>query len=134
MDLIMVEVDRAFLSNQGFVILLKGEGDKRSLPVFIGAPEARAIMFALERVPVPRPMTHDLIKNFLDFQECRLHRVIVSELREGTFYARLVLDNDGEEREIDSRPSDGIALALRCKAPIFVAKKVMDEAGKVIEE
>lgn len=128
-----VKVDQLFLSNLGFVVLLKNSGDERSLPIFIGAAEAQAIAIQINNVKMPRPLTHDLIKNVLDFMECRLQRIEVCDLREGTFYARLVLDRDGEEMTLDSRPSDAIALALRCSAPIFVAETVMDEAGKVLE-
>ncbi|MGQ9661241.1 MAG: bifunctional nuclease domain-containing protein, partial [Kiritimatiellia bacterium] len=108
--------------------------DERTLPIFIGAAEAQAIAIKLNQVEVPRPLTHDLLKNILDFLEYRLKRVEVCDLREGTFYARLILERDGEELEIDSRPSDAIALALRFGSPIFVGERVMDEAGRVLEK
>ena len=128
-----VKVDQLFLSNLGFVVLLKGPNDERSLPIFIGAAEAQAIAIQINKVNMPRPLTHDLMKNVLDFMECRLRRVEVCDLREGTFYARLVLDRDGEDMTLDSRPSDAIALALRCSAPIYVAEQVMEEAGKILD-
>jgi len=122
------------MSNVGFVVLLKGEKDQRSLPIFIGAAEAQAIAIQINQIKMPRPLTHDLLKNLLDFLECRLMRVDVSDLRDGTFYASLRLDRDGKEMKMDCRPSDAIALALRYSAPIYVAKTVMDEAGRVLEE
>ncbi|MBA4388504.1 MAG: hypothetical protein C0404_11020 [Verrucomicrobia bacterium] len=130
---IPVKVDQLFLSNRGFVVLLKGVEDKRSLPIFIGAAEAQAIAIHLNGVEIPRPLTHDLMKSVLDCLECRLMRVEVCDLREGTFFGKLVLDRDGTLVDIDSRPSDAIALALRFSAPILVAKKVMDEAGQILD-
>jgi uncharacterized protein len=129
-----VKVDQLFLSNLGFVVLLKGVEDPRSLPIFIGAAEAQAIAIRLNGVEVPRPLTHDLLKNLLDFLECRLMRIEVSDLKEGTFYANLVVERDGTEVRVDARPSDAIALALRAAAPVFVAARVMDEAGKVLDK
>lgn len=111
--------------------MLKGDMDERSLPIFIGAAEAQAIALHINKVEIPRPLTHDLLKNVLDSQECRLKRVEVCGLKEGTFFATLILERDGEEMAMDSRPSDGIALALRCGAPLFVAEEVMEEAGQV---
>ena len=132
--MIPVKVDQIFLSNVGFVVLLKGTDDERALPIFIGAAEAQAIAIHMNNVEVPRPLTHDLLKNTLDFLECRLQRVEVCDIRDSTFYATLVLERDGNEMRMDSRPSDAIALALRCDAPIYVYKKVMTEAGRVFSE
>ncbi|NQT94751.1 MAG: bifunctional nuclease family protein [Lentisphaerae bacterium] len=129
--MISVKVDQLFLSNMGFVVLLKSSADERSLPIFIGAAEAQAIALRINGIDAPRPMTHDLMKRILDFLECRLKRVEVCELREGTFYAKLILERDGEEQDMDSRPSDAIALSLRFNAPIYVAEQVMEEAGRV---
>lgn len=132
--MIPVNVDQIFSSNMGFVVLLKGKEDKRSLPIFIGAAEAQAIAIQINRIQVPRPMTHDLLKNILDYLECRLKRLEVCDLKEGTFYARLIFERDGIEMDMDSRPSDAIALALRFGAPIFVHEKVMEEAGQALGE
>ena len=131
--MIPVKVDQLFISNMGFVVLLKGLEDERVLQIFIGAAEAQAIAVHLNSVEIPRPLTHDLLKNLLEYFDCRLSRIEVCDLREGTFFAKLVLDHNGVEKEVDSRPSDAIALALRCAAPVFVAEKVMDEAGRVLE-
>ena len=133
-EMIPVKVDQLFLSNLGFVVLLKGDDDARSLPIFIGAAEAQAIAIRINGVEVPRPLTHDLMKNVLDYLECRLMRIEVCGLKEGTFYANLVLERDGSEMKIDARPSDAIALALRFSAPIFVDPAVMEEAGKVLDK
>ena len=132
--MIPVKVDQVFLSNLGFVVLLKGREDERSLPIFIGAAEAQSIAIELNGVKMPRPMTHDLVKNLLDYLECRLHKVEINDLKEGTFFAELVLDRDGLEMRMDSRPSDAIAVALRCDARIFVADSVFNEAGRVFSD
>ena len=83
---------------------------------------------------MPRPLTHDLLKNLLDFMECRLQRIEIRDIKEGTFYARLVLDRDSVLMTLDCRPSDAIALALRCAAPIYVAQHVLEESGRIIED
>lgn len=132
--MLLVKVAGVSFSNVGFVVLLRGEADRRTLPIFVGAAEAQAIAIRLDRVEVPRPLTHDLFKNVLDCLECRLKRVVVCDLVENTFYAVLVLERDGTEVEIDARPSDAIALALRFGAPIYVVEKVMEHAGVVLEE
>jgi bifunctional DNase/RNase len=132
--MIPVKVEQLFLSNMGFVVLLKSAEDERALPIFIGAAEAQAIAIQINGVEMPRPLTHDLLKNLLDFLECRLIRVEVCDLKNDTFYARLVLDRDGEEVTLDSRPSDAVALALRFQAPIFVARAVMDQAGRTFDK
>ena len=132
--MIRVKVEQLFLSNAGFAVLLKSLGDERSLPIMIGAAEAQAIALHINNINVPRPLTHDLFKNVLEESDCRMKRMEISELREGTFYARLILDTDGDELEVDSRPSDAIALALRFGSPIFVNEDVMAEAGRVFSE
>ena len=132
--MIHVKVAGLSLSNMGFVVLLRGEQENRTLPIFIGGAEAQAIVIQLDNLEVPRPLTHDLLKTVLDCMECRLKRVVVNELVESTFHALLVLEHDGTETEIDARPSDAVALALRCAAPIYVVDEVMDKAGIVLEE
>ena len=104
------------------------------MPIFIGAAEAQSIAIYINRVEVPRPLTHDLLKNMLDFLECRLMRIEICDLKEGTFYARLILDRDGVLMTMDCRPSDAVALALRCSAPIYAARHVVEEAGRIFEE
>lgn len=132
--MIHVKIAGLSLSNMGFVVLLRGEQDPRTLPIFIGGAEAQSIALHIEKVKIPRPLTHDLFKNVLDCLECRLKRVVISELVESTFYAVLVLERDGLETEVDSRPSDAIALAMRCAAPLYVTQKVMNSAGVIMED
>ncbi|MFW6152173.1 MAG: bifunctional nuclease domain-containing protein [Verrucomicrobiota bacterium] len=132
--MIPVKVDQLFFSNMGFVVLLKQDKQEKTLPIFIGAAEAQAIALHLNEVEVPRPLTHDLLKNILDFLECRLKRIEITSLDDGTFYAQLILERDGNELVVDSRPSDAIALALRFNGPIYVADEVMHEAGRVFSE
>jgi bifunctional DNase/RNase len=132
--MIPVTFDKILLSNVGFVVLLKSDEDKRTLPIFIGTAEAQAIALHVSEVKMPRPLTHDLMKNILEHIEIGFKRIEVCDLREGTFIARIVLTQNGDETFVDSRPSDAIALALRFDAPIFVAEEVMDEAGRVFTE
>lgn len=130
--MIPVKVVQVSLSNMGFVVFLQGVNDKRTLPVFIGAPEAQAIALRLENVQPPRPLTHDLFKQVLDNLECRMKRVEITDLVENTFYSKIILEANGLESVLDARPSDAIALALRFDAPVLVAPAVMDSAGVII--
>ena len=103
------------------------------MPIFIGAAEAQAIAIQMQEVKVPRPLTHDLLKNVMDYLECRIKRIEVCDIRDGTYFGRLIVEHDGEESDIDCRPSDAIALALRSMCPIIVHENVMEEAGRVLE-
>jgi hypothetical protein len=134
--MIPVEVVNSFLVNMGkeFVILLKSTVDERTLPISIGQLEAQSIAIALNKLPFPRPLTHDLFKNVLTEINCTLTSAVINDLTDETFYARLLIECNGSTREIDSRPSDAIAMALRFNAPIFVDEKVMDAAGVVVSE
>ncbi len=132
--MIAVKVSQISLSNMGFVVFLKAESGSLTLPIFIGAAEAQAIAFVLEKVQPPRPLTHDLFKSLMDNLECRIKRIEVCDLRDNTFYAKLFLEWNGTEIELDSRPSDAIALALRFSAPIFVEDGIMESAGMIIKE
>lgn len=118
------------LTNMALVILRDLEGTK-ALPIWVGIPEANAIALEIEQVPTPRPMTHDLIKNFLDGVNATVTRIVVNDLKDATFYATIYLSLGGREIPIDSRPSDAIAVALRVKAPIYVALDVIERAGSV---
>lgn len=115
------------LTNMPIVILHDLNGQK-ALPIWVGVFEANAIALEMEKIPTPRPMTHDLIKNILEGVNAKVEKIIVNDLRNNTFYANVLLKINNHEIVIDSRPSDAIALALRAKAPIFVAKKVLDQA------
>jgi bifunctional DNase/RNase len=107
------------------IVILKDAGGDSVLPLWVGVPEANAIQLEMEKVSTPRPMTHDLIKNVLTGLETQVHKVVVTELREDTFYAVIWLERAGEVVSIDSRPSDALALALRVDCPIFVEEIVL---------
>ena len=127
MELVGVRVELP--SNSPIVLLRETTGERRLLPIFIGGPEATAIAFALENVAVPRPLTHDLMKNVLDDLGVQVQRIVVTELRDSTFYAEIVMTQAGETHTVSSRPSDAIALAVRIGSPIFAAEDVLEEAG-----
>ena len=110
------------------VIILEDEAHTRAMPIWIGASEARAIELELRGEPAPRPLTHDLVKNILDQVGVGFEKVIVSELKNSTYYARIHLSRAGTRLEIDSRPSDAIALALRFRRPIFVTSGLLEAA------
>jgi bifunctional DNase/RNase len=110
------------------IIILRDEEDKRSLPIWVGIFEANAIALELEKISTPRPMTHDLIKNILEAIDARVVKIVVTDLKENTFYAVLHLQVGESEYTVDSRPSDAIALALRVAAPIFVDEEVVRKA------
>jgi uncharacterized protein len=116
------------------IVLLKEQTGERFLPIWIGAVEATAIAFALQGVVTARPMTHDLMRDLLSGLEVTVDRIVVTELREGTFYAEIQMTADGESVVISSRPSDAIALAVRATAPIFADESVLAEAGIEIED
>jgi uncharacterized protein len=107
------------------IVILKDVNGAAVLPIWVGIYEANAIALEIEKVSTPRPMTHDLIKNVLLGLETRVHRVVVSDLRDDTFYAVIWLERDGQVISVDSRPSDALALALRVDCPIFVEDQVL---------
>lgn len=117
-------------TNQSIVVL-KEEGTGRTLPIWVGLFEANAITMGIEHTWTPRPMTHDLMKNIIEKLNGVVRKITVNDLRANTFYAIITVEVGGRIVEIDSRPSDAIALALRVKAPIFVEEKVLDSAGHV---
>jgi len=116
------------------VVLLSDVSGTFSLPIYIGVVEATAIAMHLDGVQVGRPLTHDLMKNLLEALGARLERVEVCDLKEGTYYATLHLAVDGQSLRVDARPSDGIALAVRCGAPISVDETVIDESNVLLED
>ena len=111
------------------IVLLKTTDDNKFLPIWIGHPEAAAILVKLQNASTPRPMTHDLFADLLGQLEAEVVAVTVTELRENTFYARITIQQDGSEIELDSRPSDAIALAVRSNAKIYAADEVIEESG-----
>ena len=133
--MIEVSIDsiRVSLMSQHRVVVLKEVDSNRYLPIWIGPFEADAITLQLQGVQVARPLTHDLLKGVIDKMGATISHVMVTELKNDTFYAHIVMDVDGKSIEIDSRPSDAIALAVRVKAPLFVAEEVMENASIVPE-
>lgn len=107
------------------IVVLKDTASDSVLPIWVGVYEANAIALEIEKVATPRPMTHDLIKNVLAGLEARIHKVVVSELRDDTFYAVIWMERQGQVISVDSRPSDALALALRVDCPIFVEEDVL---------
>jgi bifunctional DNase/RNase len=127
MELVGVRVEMP--SSSPIALLREVGGDRRVLPIFIGAPEATAIAFALEEVVTPRPMTHDLLQNLLEDLGVSLERITVTEIRDGVFHAELELHGHDGTHTLTSRPSDAIALAARTGSPIFASEVVLAEAG-----
>ncbi|MHB1137426.1 MAG: bifunctional nuclease family protein [Microthrixaceae bacterium] len=131
LELVAVRVELP--SNTPVVVLRELQGRHRQLSIFIGGPEATAIAFAMEGVETPRPLTHDLFCDVLDELDTQLDRVVITELRDTTYYADLELTTAGTTRHVSARPSDAVALAVRVGCPIFAAEDVLDEAGFVEE-
>lgn len=111
------------------IVLLKTVDDERFLPIWIGHAEAAAILMKLQGATTPRPMTHDLVTDIISELDGEVVRITVTELRDNTYYARITIAHNGRELEVDSRPSDAIALAVRCDAQIFAADDVVDESA-----
>jgi bifunctional DNase/RNase len=116
-------------SNTPVLLLQETTGEGRTLPIFIGTPEATAIAYAMQGVSMPRPMTHDLMKDLLEALTVSVDRVVITELRAATFYAEVHLRRGDERSAVSSRPSDAVALAVRTGAPLFVADELMDAEG-----
>jgi bifunctional DNase/RNase len=112
------------------IVILKDSGSDTVLPIWVGVYEANAIALEIEKVSTPRPMTHDLIKNVLTGLDAHVHKVVVTELKEDTFYAVIWMERDGHVISVDSRPSDALALALRVDCPIFVEEEVLKTSKK----
>ncbi|MEO8522932.1 MAG: bifunctional nuclease family protein [Acidobacteriota bacterium] len=113
------------------IIILRDEEGQRVLPIWVGVFEANAIALQIENVTTPRPMTHDLLRNVITDLKAEIQKIVVSDLKENTFYALIYILVNGEVMAIDARPSDAIALALRARAPIFVEDSVIDHAKTV---
>jgi uncharacterized protein len=111
------------------IVLLKTADGNKFLPIWIGHPEAAAILMKLQGATTPRPMTHDLVTDLLQHLDAQVVRITVTELKENTFYATVTVAQDGTEIDVDSRPSDAIALAVRAEAPIFAADSVIEESA-----
>lgn len=118
-----------------YALVLAEESGERRLPIIIGGFEAQSIAIALEKeVNPPRPLTHDLFKNFADQFQIQLKQVIIHKLQDGVFFSILVCDNNGEEQALDARTSDAVALAIRFKAPIYTYEEILEKAGVILEE
>lgn len=131
---VMIDSVRVSLTNQQRIVVLREINTERYLSIYIGPYEAEAITIALQEIEVARPQTHDLLKNTLNALNARLLRVEVVALREDVFYGNLVVESNDRTLNIDSRPSDALALAVRAHVPIFVAREVMEAAGIVPEQ
>jgi bifunctional DNase/RNase len=133
--MIRVAIDsvRVSLMSQHRMVVLREMDGNRYLPIWIGPFEADSITIELQGVPMARPLTHDLMRSMLEELNVGVTYIFINDLRDDTFFARIILDVDNAPREIDSRPSDAIALAVRMHAPIFVAESVMDQAGILAE-
>lgn len=126
---VSVQSVRASLMSAQRLVVLQTKDDDRYLPIWIGPFEADAIAMELQGMETPRPMSHDLLKSSIETLGARVARVVVVALRQDTFYANVILAQDGKELVLDARPSDSIALAVRARAPIFVDSSVLDRAG-----
>ena len=135
-DMIEVTIDsiRVSLMSQQRIVILREKNAERYLPIWIGVYEAESITIALQEVEVARPLTHDLMKNIFNQLNARIIRVEVVSLRDDTFYGNIVVETNGRSLDIDARPSDALAIAVRSHVPILVARSVMDTAGIIPEE
>ncbi len=127
-EMVIYGVSFDLVGKQPIVLLKTADGNK-FLPIWIGHSEAAAILMKLQSQSAPRPMTHDLVSDMLEQLGAQIVRITVTELRENTFYAQITVAQDGQEIEIDSRPSDAIALAIRAEAPIYAADRVIEESA-----
>jgi bifunctional DNase/RNase len=133
--MVEVEIDsiRVSLMSQQRIVILKEINSDRYLPIWIGPYEAEAITLSLQDVEVARPLTHDLLRNVLTELGAQVTRINITELKDNVFFARIILQVNGQEMAIDSRPSDALALAVRVHVPVYVAEEIMDEASTVPE-
>ena len=125
---------RVSLMNYQRVVILKEKISDRYLPIWIGPAEADAIAVKLQNVAVPRPLTHDLLNSVIDTLGAVVDSIIVNDLKNDTFYAKIILNVDGGQMEVDSRPSDALALAVRVEAPVYVEESVLDKAGIILDK
>jgi bifunctional DNase/RNase len=131
---VVIDSVRVSLTNQQRIVILKQVNAERYLPIWIGPYEAEAITIALQEVEIARPQTHDLIRNLILALNTRLARIEITAIRDDVYFANLVLETGGEEMRIDCRPSDAVALAVRCHVPILIAKDVMETASIMPEQ
>lgn len=125
---------RVSLMNYQRVVILREKDTERYLPIWIGAAEADAIAVKLQSVNVPRPLTHDLLQSVIESLGAKINSIVVSDLKNDTFFARILLNVDGEIMEVDSRPSDALALAVRAEVSIYAEEQVLDKAGIFLDK
>lgn len=130
----IIDSIRVSLMNYQRVVILKEKDTNRYLPIWIGPAEADAIAVRLQEVQVARPLTHDLVRSLIETLGGSVHHIVVNDLSNDTFYARIILNVDGRDLEVDSRPSDAIALAVRVQVPIYVDDSVLDKAGVMLDQ
>ena len=130
----VIDSIRVSLMNYQRVVILKEKDSDRYLPIWIGPAEADAIAVKLQGVSVPRPMTHDLMNSIIDTLGAHIESIAVTDLKNDTFFARIYLNVKGNQMEVDSRPSDALALAVRVEAPIYVDDSVLDKAGILLDK
>lgn len=133
-ELQIAGLSHTLTQSQSYAVLLNEVGGVRKLPIVIGAFEAQAIAVAMENVSINRPLSHDLIKNIFGVFDIQLNEVLIDNLQDGIFFAKLVCERDGNIFEIDSRTSDALALAVRFKCPIFAYEFIIETAGTIIQE
>jgi bifunctional DNase/RNase len=131
--LVEAEIWNVAHTEQGNAVLIKPLGSESAVPIFIGQLEAHSILIGLGSVPMPRPLTHDLILSLMEKLDVFLEKVEITELKEGTFYSRIILRQGGKKLVIDARPSDALSLAARIRCPIFIAEPIITEAGVPIK-
>jgi bifunctional DNase/RNase len=131
---VLIDSVRVSLMNYQRVVILKEKDSDRYLPIWIGPAEADAIAVKLQDVSVPRPLTHDLLGSVISMLGANIEKIVVSDLSNDTFYAKIILAANDGQRELDCRPSDALAVAVRANVPIFVEEVVMDKAGITMEK
>ena len=133
-ELEITGLSHTITQSQSYAVLLAEVGGLRKLPIVIGAFEAQAIAVAIEKLNINRPLSHDLIKNILGAFEIQLKEVIIDNLQDGIFFAKLICEKDGQEIDIDSRTSDALALAVRFECPIYTYEFILESAGTILTD
>jgi len=133
-ELEIINVTQGFTQHHSYAVLLGEKNGKRRLPIVIGAAEAQAIVVAIENMPPTRPLTHDLMKNFMTAFDVELHEIVINDLQEGIFFSKLVCSSQNDTIEIDSRTSDALALAVRFGCPIYTYEDILEKAGSLLDD
>lgn len=127
--LVEAEIWTVAKTDKGNAVLVKPLESERAVPIFIGQLEAQSILIGLGKVPMPRPLTHDLFLSVLEHLDTQIERVEITELKEGTFFARILMKHGGKQLTVDARPSDALGIAARLRCPVYIADSVVEEAG-----